>query len=163
MELRPSPTAVARFSAKYVVDPSGCWLWSGAVQRDTGYGRFGMNSARVEYAHRAAWLLFRGPIPEGLCVCHRCDVRICVNPEHLFLGTAKDNMRDASTKGRIRIPRESFASDERHQVARLSNAQVREIRSSRESSAALARSGRFPVGHSAICYARRGATFRGVS
>ena len=157
----PSLSAVRRFTAKYQVDASGCWLWRGA-SHPTGYGRFGLNTHCVEYAHRAAWVLFRGAIPKSLYVCHRCDVKLCVNPSHLFLGTPKDNMRDASAKGRIRLPRESYASDETHQVARLSNDQVREIRASQLSGIELARSGRFPVGHSAICHARAGRTFRDV-
>jgi hypothetical protein len=65
-----------------------------------GYGQFWMGD-RLELAHRAAWLLFRGAIPEGLFMCHRCDVRSCVNPAHLFIGSAKDNMLDCSLKGRL--------------------------------------------------------------
>lgn len=73
-----------------------CILWAGTRNPD-GYGKRGDN-----YAHRLAWEAAFGPIPPGLCVLHRCDVRPCVNPEHLFLGTKGDNARDREAKGRGR-------------------------------------------------------------
>lgn len=78
--------------------PGGCWLWTG-VRRPNGYGSF---SVRQKYfgTHRFSWELTNGPIPTGLNVLHRCDVRACVNPEHLFLGTHRDNAIDREQKGR---------------------------------------------------------------
>jgi hypothetical protein len=82
---------------------SGCWLWHGAVTGRGDYGRtiLGARKGRTRPAHRVAYELTRGPIPEGMCVCHACDVPLCVNPEHLFLGTQADNVADMVAKGRV--------------------------------------------------------------
>lgn len=79
---------------------SGCWLWTGRYARN-GYGTYGggRSGERIS-AHRLAWQEANGPVPDGLQVLHRCDVRGCVNVDHLFLGTAKDNTRDMMAKGR---------------------------------------------------------------
>lgn len=89
---------VDRFYSR--LDRSGeCWLWTGAIWGNNGYGctRF---MRRSESAHRVAWRIEYGPIPDGLCVLHRCDTPLCVRPTHLFLGTQMDNSRDAAAKGR---------------------------------------------------------------
>ncbi len=76
-----------------------CWLWTAFTVK--GYGRFRMtNPRRMERAHRVAYTLCIGPIPEGMLVCHHCDVRNCVRPDHLFLGTIQDNNKDMFRKGR---------------------------------------------------------------
>lgn len=80
------------------VPESGCWLFTGSANR-FGYGLVHMNGGTT-LAHRLAWAIFNGPIPDGLCVCHICDVRLCVNPKHFFLGTLADNLRDMYRKGR---------------------------------------------------------------
>ena len=90
---------LSRFNAKWTPDPgTGCWLWTASLT-GPGYGQFGVKG-RVELAHRVSYELHVGAIPDGLCVLHRCDVRHCVNPNHLFLGTHSDNSRDCVSKGR---------------------------------------------------------------
>jgi len=81
-------------------DAKDCWLWTGHIA-STGYGVFGCASQRFR-AHRFAWMASRGPIPDGLEVCHRCDRTACVNPDHLFLGSRRDNHLDSVRKGRKR-------------------------------------------------------------
>lgn len=90
-----------RFEAKVYAEPScGCWLWGGSLDGD-GYGMF-RSKGRVERSHRVAWQLYRGEIPPGICVLHRCDNPTCVNLDHLFLGTKADNAWDRAKKGRGR-------------------------------------------------------------
>ncbi|HXI17769.1 MAG TPA: HNH endonuclease [Chloroflexota bacterium] len=82
------------------VDKSGkCWLWTAATNR--GYGAFGLSPTRMMPAHRYSWELHNGPIPAGVLVCHKCDVRACVNPAHLFLGSHLDNTTDMVVKERV--------------------------------------------------------------
>jgi len=77
---------------------SGCWLWTGPIGRH-GYGKT-KRSGKTIFSHRLAWMVHRGPIPLGIFVLHRCDVPSRVNPNHLFLGTARDNTLDMLAKGR---------------------------------------------------------------
>lgn len=82
-----------------------CWLWTGA-KTALGYGVIGAGSrgTGVRKAHRVAWESVNGPVPEGLCVLHKCDVPACVNPDHLFVGTLKDNYDDMRSKHRESNP-----------------------------------------------------------
>jgi Predicted transcriptional regulators len=87
----------------YRVDKTpSCWLWQGSLTA-LGYGRLHHDGTRRP-AHRLSWELYRGTIPKELHVLHKCDVRNCVNPTHLFLGTHLDNMRDCVSKGRHVLP-----------------------------------------------------------
>ena len=96
----PKDTSVSERLEKYREPDlnSGCWLWAGLMGND-GYGRISVRSI-ARMAHRIAYIERFGPIPEGMLVCHKCDVPVCVNPDHLFVGTHQDNMADKSAKGR---------------------------------------------------------------
>lgn len=82
--------------AHYDEAEGGCWEWNG-TRWSSGYGR----CLRNRQAHRVAWEAVNGPIPDGLLVCHRCDNRPCIRPDHLFLGTQHNNLMDASAKHRL--------------------------------------------------------------
>lgn len=109
---------------------AGCWLFTGALN-EAGYGIVG-NGPRgtgVDRAHRITYRHFCGPIPDGLFVCHHCDVPSCCNPEHLFLGTNDENMRDCRTKGRdSKPPRNPHVVGEVHPGSKLVAPQVIEMR-----------------------------------
>jgi hypothetical protein len=99
-----------------------CWLFTGKLTAG-GYGKIGDGSCRHITAHRASYQVNVGPIPEGMFVLHRCDVRRCVNPAHLYLGTHADNMRDMTERGRKYI-----THGERSSSAKLNEEQVKAMR-----------------------------------
>lgn len=109
------------FDARYeIISQSGCWIWTGAVT-EHGYGRFPLRLGNKR-AHRFSFERFVRPLQPGEDVCHRCDVRCCVNPEHLWAGSRGDNNRDREAKGRGRQPR-----GESHHKAKLTRQQAVEI------------------------------------
>lgn len=107
------------FDDKYIPVPeSGCWLWVGPINK-YGYGDDRFNEHRR--AHRQSWIHHYGEIPEGMLVLHKCDVRSCINPDHLFLGTHKDNTQDMIKKGR-----KAYSAPPK----KVTDEQVKEIRES---------------------------------
>ena len=136
---------------------TGCLYWTGAKGK-TGYGII-WNNGKLLRAHRVAYMLSYGPIPNGMCVCHKCDERSCVNPDHLFLGTQADNMRDASAKGRMAwsLPR-ALPTGEDHHMAKLTSSDVAHIRASRETGVSLAK--RYGISGNGISRIRRGLTYK---
>ena len=131
-----------------VFKTASCWLWQGSKQR-MGHGQIANGSFskdkprnKLLMAHRVAYELYHGPIPPGMCVCHRCDVPSCVNPSHLFLGTKSDNSADMKAKGRqkrgAQLPQ-----------TKLTEADVRAIRASADTYKKIAE--RFGVASSHVC------------
>jgi HNH endonuclease len=114
----------ARFWAK-VEKTDGCWEWRGAISKN-GYGKFAFGGT-MKSVHRVAWVLTRGPIPEGLHVLHRCDNRPCVNPEHLWLGTSADNLNDCVVKGRFYCPQRKLSPEIAIEIRQLSHLGVKPL------------------------------------
>ena len=110
-------TLKERFNERFVKQNNGCWLWTAGK-----IGKYGSikNGEKREVSHRISWKIYKGEIPTGMFVCHRCDVTLCVNPEHLFLGTQKDNIVDAVSKNRM-------AKGEEPGSAKLKEKQVIEL------------------------------------
>lgn len=96
-----------RLLEKIIIDDiTGCWNCTASV-RGKGYTAFRVNGKNVD-SHRTSYSIYKGEIPKGMLVCHTCDNRKCVNPDHLFLGTYKDNYEDCKEKGRLKTPIPKF-------------------------------------------------------
>ncbi|KAA0117929.1 HNH endonuclease [Methylobacterium sp. P1-11] len=124
---------------------SGCWLWTGTLHHD-GYGQIRIGGV-TERAHRLSYRLHCGEIPDGLGVLHHCDTRCCVNPDHLYVGTAQQNNADIDRRDRRLKGAANAAS-------KLSEKTVREIRASLEQHTVIAR--RYGVTRQAIAAVRSG-------
>lgn len=151
--LKPVLTVHERFDRLHIpVTESGCWLWLGAINRN-GYGKVKLDRKHWT-AHRWAWQLFRGDLPDSVCVLHRCDVRSCVNPDHLFLGTVQDNVDDMWRKGRRGPMRGGRAA------AKLTDHQVSIIRSLRGNVRQIDLAIRFNIHHSQISRIQNGKYYK---
>ncbi len=144
-KMRDNPTD--RFWSK-VRRTDSCWLFCG--HESHGYGRFHISRRATMPAHRFSWELKHGPIRDGLCVLHKCDVPLCVNPDHLFLGTRRENSADMKRKARCR-------HGEHHYAAKLNNKIVRDIRSSTLKQAEL--SAKYGISQGAVSMIRNRKTW----
>ena len=143
--------AIQRLHTKSEPDlNTGCLLWAGSVNH-SGYGLISV-AGKLRLAHRFAYEVASGSIPAGLMVCHKCDTPGCINPEHMFLGTARDNNRDRDAKGRSRAP-----MGERSATAVLTEQQVTEARLARLTPNEVAK--RFDICQSGATQALRGSTW----
>jgi HNH endonuclease len=153
------PSLATRFANNYTPEPnSGCWLWTASIGAGSGYGKiYGLGQHLS--AHRASYIIHKGQISDGLSVLHRCDVKTCVNPDHLYLGTALDNTTDMMRKGRNNG---NFKGrfGELHPAAKLTADKVRHIRASNKTERELAKE--FEVTASAIHDAKSGRNWRNV-
>lgn len=142
------------------VPESGCWLWMKS-EDSGGYGTIAFRGKTMK-AHRVSWLAFRGNIPSRMNILHKCDTPLCVNPDHLFLGTQHDNIRDMVGKGRQRSGGEGRFGHN-HPAHRLSIAQVRQIRSMHsEGDSQHSVAARFGVSVMTVNRIVRGISWRGL-
>lgn len=142
------------------VTESGCWLWTAATQQ--GYGRFGTDDRKTVLAHRYSWAVVHGSIPHGMHVCHKCDTPACVNPDHLFLGSDKDNIEDMYRKGRgnnaARGPKGTRSS-----FAKISEATVLDIYATRGIESMDKTAKRLGVSRSTVAHIRSGRQWSTVT
>ena len=130
-------------------DKTGCWEWAKTKNRQ-GYGEVWISKSGEQKkwpAHRASWTVFRGPIPDGMFVCHKCDNPPCINPDHLFIGTQADNVADSTRKKRR-------AYGTRNVNAKLSRDAVEKIRSDTRSQRKIAKD--YGVSQVQICNIKNG-------
>lgn len=133
MRLRIDNNFISRFESKFV-KKSGCWIWEASLN-NKGYGQFSIKRSVNKLAHRISYQIYIGDIPKGLCVLHKCDNPKCVNPDHLFLGTKKDNMIDKENKNRGNhekasktMIRKGHNRGEKQWMCKLTNNDIIEIR-----------------------------------
>ena len=150
------PTLAERLNAKTKKRNNGCWEWQGYLASGTGYGVMSVGN-RPKGVHRVAYELNHGPIPKGMCVCHTCDNRKCIRPDHLFLGTKADNLEDMRAKGRQAKGKKVSNPGSTNGNSRITEDDVRKIRQQYEDGVAqveLAR--RFGIDQTNVsCIVRR--------
>lgn len=165
---KPPLSRQERFEQYFAKTTDGsCWLWTGGLlkskhgsKHDCGQFNFNATNNRAtrknEAAYRSAWKIYRGDIPDGMSVCHKCDNRLCVNPDHLFLGTHAENMADMMKKERHPV----VAMGSKHAWSKLTEKDVLEIRSSKEPPSVIAK--RFNVTQTNINFIRSRKTWAHV-
>lgn len=140
-------------------NPKECWNWVRSRKRirhhGLWYGQWRNAAGKIESSHRAAWRLFKGPIPEGMQILHGCDNPACVNPTHLFVGTASENAKDMWAKGR------GGSRGAGNGNAKLTVDLVRDIRSSNERGSIIAR--RLGISHPTICDIRKRRSWKHIA
>ena len=147
-------SVLERFEAKYIPEPnSGCWIWLSHLDKK-GYGQFYLPPRNMVRAHTAAWELYRGSRKE-LCVLHSCDVRCCVNPDHLRLGTHQENMNDRERRKRREPPQ-----GVKNGRATISEETVRAIRNDKRSPRLMVRD--YGVPYSTLQKIRNRQTWRHI-
>lgn len=155
----PVEWSISELRTRVTIDESsGCWIWAGAKFR-AGYGRVRINR-KIQQTHRLAWELAYGDIPDGMCICHKCDNPPCVNPRHLFVGTYADNMQDMHNKGRGKTGKihKQGPKGEKAHTAKLTESIVLFIRSSHDKAKDLA--GQYGVSDRTIQMIRKKVTWR---
>ena len=139
--------------------PDECWMWTGGGN-GTGYGRMIIETIggknKMAYPHRVAYESVNGEIPKGMLVCHRCDVRKCCNPSHLFIGTHKDNSDDMTNKGRRISGAKSHLSKLKEQEVLM----IRHLLSNGEKQVEIAK--KFSIAQTSISNIKLGKTWRVV-
>lgn len=142
-----------------------CWEWM--LSTINGYGALRRNKSRtVVKAHRLSWEIHNGPVPAGMYVCHRCDNKLCVRPDHLFLGTHRDNMLDMRAKGRAgdQTRPETRPRGERHGCSKLTASDVIAIRRDKASGVSTAAlMARYSISKAHINSVASGRTWRHLS
>lgn len=127
-----------RFDEKWMEVPeTGCWIWLGSKTQSgkKQYGNFSLKGSSMR-AHRASWIIYNGNIPDGMQILHSCDIGICVNPEHLRLGTHQENMQEMVARGRHNNASKGLLG-EAHWNTRLSDKQIMEMKRLRAEGAKL--------------------------
>lgn len=99
MQIQIDEELQRRIKLKIKISASGCWIWTGHIEQN-GYGRISYKGQRGKWVHRMSFAAFKGQIPDGINVCHKCDNPPCVNPDHLFLGNDSENAKDMMRKNR---------------------------------------------------------------
>lgn len=144
-----------RFHQSYIPEPnSGCWIWELSLKN--GYGSFAIERKNLR-ANRVSWALHFGTIPDGICVCHKCDNPLCVNPDHLFLGTPLENSRDRDRKGRYRKSNHKRARGTNAGQNKLTEAAVLDIFQSKEKRETLCE--KYKISKSAIYSIKQGLSW----